>query len=45
VQQGGQERPVGWSELGPCPTEVPLQYVDLVPEGENLEVFVAIAHG
>jgi hypothetical protein len=45
VQKGSQERPVSWSELGPCSAEVPLQHFDLVPEGEDLEVFVAIAHG
>jgi hypothetical protein len=28
-----------------CSAEVPMQHFDLAPEGEDLEVFVAIAHG
>jgi hypothetical protein len=45
VRQCGQERPVSWSEPHSRCAELSLQHSDLVSQGEDLKVFVAIAHG
>ncbi|GAA1913282.1 hypothetical protein [Streptantibioticus ferralitis] len=43
-QQSGEEGPVFRGELHPVPAELPLRDRDLVAQGENLRVFVAVAH-
>jgi hypothetical protein len=43
VQQCGQPRPVGRLEPHPLPVKLPLQHHELVAEGENLCVLVAVA--
>ncbi|MEU1630741.1 hypothetical protein ABZ746_36835 [Streptomyces sp. NPDC020096] len=43
-QQSGEEGPVFRTELHPIRTELPLKDHDLVPQGENLRVLVAVAH-
>ena len=44
VQQRRQERPVSRSEPHFPSAEVPLQHRDLVPQREDLDVLVSIAH-
>jgi hypothetical protein len=44
VQERGEQRPVSRTESRPRATELPLQYSDLMPQGEDLEVFVSVAH-
>jgi hypothetical protein len=44
VQQRRQQRPIRRSEPHLLPTELPLQHRDLVPQGEDFDVLVAIAH-
>jgi hypothetical protein len=45
MQERGEQRPVSRSEPNPRATELPLQYSDLVAQGEDLEVFVSVALG
>ena len=44
VQQRRQKRPVGRGESRPCPTQLTLQDRDLVPQRQDLDIFVPVAH-
>jgi hypothetical protein len=44
VQQRGQKGPISRSEPHLLAPEVPLQHRDLVPQNEDLDVLVSIAH-
>jgi hypothetical protein len=43
VQQGGQPRSIGGFEPDPMSVELALQYRELVAEGEDLCVFLAVS--
>jgi hypothetical protein len=43
-EQGGEKRPIRRLEREPAGSELPLQHTDLVAQGEDLDVLVAIAH-
>jgi hypothetical protein len=43
VQQGCQPGPVGWSEPDPVAVELALQDRELVAQGQNLGVLIAVA--
>jgi hypothetical protein len=45
VQQWGEQRPVSLGELGPRAVQLPFEDPDLMPQREDLSVFVTIAHG
>jgi hypothetical protein len=45
VQQGGEPGAVCPGEPYALPVQLPFQDRDLVPQGEDLGVFVAVAHG
>jgi hypothetical protein len=42
VEQGGQQRPVGWLESNLSRAEVALQHGELMPEREDLGILVPI---
>jgi hypothetical protein len=44
VQQGGQPGPVGRGEPDPVAVQASFKDHDLVPQGEDLGVLVAVAH-
>jgi hypothetical protein len=44
VKECGEQRPVSRSEPQPRATELPLQYSDLVPQRQDLDVLVSVAH-
>jgi hypothetical protein len=44
VQQGGEQRPIGWSELRAPTVQLPFKDGELVAESQDLGVIGAIAH-
>jgi len=44
VQHRGQQGPVCRSEVDPPLAELTFQYSDLMPQGEDIHVFILVAH-
>jgi hypothetical protein len=44
VQERCEQRPVRWSEPNPGTAELSLQYADLMPYSQDLDILVTVSH-